>query len=95
VRYLAFKKPPWSWKSACLLQRAAQWPHGKPLSDESAPRRLTPPASDLGNDPWVLTWQAEGSARFQTLQGNSMNSIIYIVGLVVIVGVILSYFGFR
>ena len=25
----------------------------------------------------------------------AMNSIIYIVGLVVIVGVILSYFGFR
>jgi hypothetical protein len=25
----------------------------------------------------------------------SMNSIIYIVGLVVIIGVILSYFGFR
>ena len=26
---------------------------------------------------------------------NPMNSIIYIVGLVVIIGVILSYFGFR
>ncbi len=25
----------------------------------------------------------------------SMNTIIYIVGLVVIIGVILSYFGFR
>jgi hypothetical protein len=29
------------------------------------------------------------------IKGLSMNSIIYIVGLVVIVGVILSYFGFR
>jgi hypothetical protein len=29
------------------------------------------------------------------LQGLSMNTIIYIVGLVVIIGVILSYFGFR
>ena len=28
-------------------------------------------------------------------QGNFMNSIIYIVGLVVIIGVVLSYFGFR
>ncbi len=28
-------------------------------------------------------------------KGNPMNSIIYIVGLVVIVGFILSYFGFR
>jgi hypothetical protein len=26
---------------------------------------------------------------------DTMNSIIYIVGLVVIIGVILSYFGFR
>lgn len=26
---------------------------------------------------------------------NPMNSIIYIVGLVVIIGVVLSYFGFR
>jgi hypothetical protein len=29
------------------------------------------------------------------IKGLSMNAIIYIVGLVVIVGVILSYFGFR
>jgi len=29
------------------------------------------------------------------IKGLSMNTIIYIVGLVVIVGVILSYFGFR
>jgi hypothetical protein len=28
-------------------------------------------------------------------QEDTMNSIIYIVGLVVIIGVILSYFGFR
>jgi hypothetical protein len=28
-------------------------------------------------------------------QGDTMNTIIYIVGLVVIVGVILSYFGLR
>ena len=28
-------------------------------------------------------------------QEDPMNSIIYIVGLVVIIGVILSYFGFR
>lgn len=31
-----------------------------------------------------------------TTQGkNQMNTIIYVVGLVVIIGVILSYFGFR
>ncbi|MEP6964097.1 MAG: hypothetical protein ABI845_01305 [Polaromonas sp.] len=30
-----------------------------------------------------------------TPKRNPMNSIIYIVGLVVIIGVILSYFGFR
>ena len=29
------------------------------------------------------------------LEGLTMNTIIYIVGLVVIIGVILSYFGFR
>jgi len=29
------------------------------------------------------------------IKGLSMNPIIYIVGLVVIIGVILSYFGFR
>lgn len=28
-------------------------------------------------------------------RGNIMNTIIYIVGLIVIIGVILSYFGFR
>ncbi len=28
-------------------------------------------------------------------QEDTMNSIIYIVGLVVIIGVVLSYFGFR
>lgn len=30
-----------------------------------------------------------------TLKANTMNSIIYIVGLVVIIGAVLSYFGFR
>ncbi len=29
------------------------------------------------------------------LKEDSMNSIIYIVGLVVIIGIVLSYFGFR
>lgn len=28
-------------------------------------------------------------------QGHAMNTIIYIVGLIVIIGFILSYFGFR
>jgi hypothetical protein len=32
--------------------------------------------------------------RFKTQEG-TMNSIIYIVGLVVIIGAVLSYFGFR
>ncbi len=31
----------------------------------------------------------------QTAQRHIMNTIIYIVGLIVIIGVILSYFGFR
>jgi hypothetical protein len=31
----------------------------------------------------------------ETSQRNNMNTIIYIVGLVVIIGFILSYFGFR
>ncbi len=38
------------------------------------------------------------SARFDPLtyvKGNSMNSIIYIVGLIVIVVAVLSYFGLR
>jgi hypothetical protein len=29
------------------------------------------------------------------LQGVFMNTIIYIVGIVVIIGIVLSYFGFR
>ncbi len=33
--------------------------------------------------------------RANTTQEDSMNTIIYIVGLVVIIGFILSYFGFR
>ena len=35
------------------------------------------------------------SGARQNTQEDRMNSIIYIVGLVVIIGVILSYFGFR
>ncbi|WP_293604721.1 hypothetical protein [Polaromonas sp. UBA4122] len=35
------------------------------------------------------------SERPTTPQGQTMNTIIYIVGLVVIIGFILSYFGFR
>ena len=31
----------------------------------------------------------------KTAENKSMNTIIYIVGLVVIIGVILSYFGLR
>jgi len=31
----------------------------------------------------------------QRIRGEIMNTIIYIVGLVVIIGVILSYFGLR
>jgi hypothetical protein len=31
----------------------------------------------------------------KTAESKSMNTIIYIVGLVVIIGVILSYFGLR
>lgn len=34
-------------------------------------------------------------SRLQHPQEESMNTIIYIVGLVVIIGVILSYFGLR
>jgi hypothetical protein len=42
-------------------------------------------------------WLSEGahSDRQSTPRKAPMNSIIYIVGLVVIIGVILSYFGFR
>jgi hypothetical protein len=36
-----------------------------------------------------------GRARQASEQENIMNSIIYIVGLVVIIGAVLSYFGFR
>ena len=38
---------------------------------------------------------SEPSGAPHNTQEDSMNSIIYIVGLVVIIGVILSYFGFR
>jgi predicted membrane channel-forming protein YqfA (hemolysin III family) len=39
--------------------------------------------------------QARDPAREYNTSEDTMNSIIYIVGLVVIIGVILSYFGFR
>jgi hypothetical protein len=39
--------------------------------------------------------KAPTSERPTTPQGQTMNTIIYIVGLVVIIGFILSYFGFR
>ena len=41
-----------------------------------------------------LTHKAPALARHKSLK-NTMNTIIYIVGLVVVIGFILSYFGFR
>jgi hypothetical protein len=35
------------------------------------------------------------SRFYSTLGGNSMNSIVYIVGLVVIIGAILAFLGLR
>jgi hypothetical protein len=58
---------------------------------------------DLGSDAyshqpgmrkhWSLTSVPSGAP--DNTPEDTMNSIIYIVGLVVIIGVILSYFGFR
>jgi hypothetical protein len=42
---------------------------------------------------WRFTSALSGAS--DNTQEDTMNSIIYIVGLVVIIGVILSYFGFR
>ena len=42
---------------------------------------------------WSLTSVPSGAP--DNTPEDTMNSIIYIVGLVVIIGVILSYFGFR
>ena len=42
-----------------------------------------------------LQLTSEPSGAPSNIQEDTMNSIIYIVGLVVIIGVILSYFGFR
>ena len=43
-----------------------------------------------------MLWFHKRTRRCATAtQEDSMNTIIYIVGLVVIIGFILSYFGFR
>jgi hypothetical protein len=46
-----------------------------------------------GND--QVSQGAHVDAPSRAPKKETMNSIIYIVGLVVIIGVILSYFGFR
>jgi len=43
----------------------------------------------------IKLYQVPTSKRQTTPEGLSMNTIIYIVGLVVIIGIILSYFGLR
>jgi hypothetical protein len=57
-----------------------------------APDRLQPGAGAAAK---MGVQKALTSMRQSTPREASMNSIIYIVGLVVIIGVILSYFGFR
>ena len=57
-----------------------------------APGRLQPGAGAAAK---IEGQKALTSMRRFLPEGKSMNSIIYIVGLVVIIGVILSYFGFR
>ncbi|MDP1954888.1 MAG: hypothetical protein Q8K71_10460 [Polaromonas sp.] len=42
----------------------------------------------------IWTQKAPAPVRHKS-PNNTMNTIIYIVGLVVIIGFILSYFGFR
>jgi hypothetical protein len=62
------------------------------LSDEAleaSPTVAYPCCGNTGDS------QARHPAREYNTPEDSMNSIIYIVGLVVIIGVILSYFGFR
>ncbi|MDP3356667.1 MAG: hypothetical protein Q8M51_12530 [Polaromonas sp.] len=43
----------------------------------------------------MLCFTRRTRRRATATQKDSMNTIIYIVGLVVIIGFILSYFGFR
>lgn len=57
-----------------------------------APGRLQPGAGAAAK---IGVQKTLTSTRQSLREGKSMNSIIYIVGLVVIIGVILSYFGFR
>ena len=50
---------------------------------------------DAAHGEMMKLQKALTSTRHSQPSEETMNSIIYIVGLVVIIGVILSYFGFR
>ena len=63
------------------------------LSDAALKAVPTPP-SHAHRDDEALSG-AHGGAPLKAQKGTVMNTIIYIVGLVVIIGAVLSYFGFR
>ena len=79
------------------LDAAQRWPSppgglAAPLSDGN---RKVPPTKCCTAQPHAQGDRVFTSMHLVATLRQAMNSIIYIVGLVVIVGVILSYFGFR
>jgi hypothetical protein len=43
----------------------------------------------------ISGWKTPASARPRNAPEETMNTIIYIVGLIVVIGFLLSFFGFR
>lgn len=78
------------WSKAQSFKAASEQPsRGSSEAAWACPTMLTPRCLQLSQGSQL---HDEGSPPTQR---QAMNTIIYIVGLIVIIGVILSYFGFR